>query len=187
MIWHSQGFSPRAYVSIALPLPVGSESVCEILDFEIQDGSVDLAKLPALLNRTMPAGIRVLEAYESAVKIKHLTRLRAQITLEYDRGVPEQAERTIMELFSGGPVLVKKRTKSGGEAELDLTPMIFGLSMRKASAQELELTVLVSAQNPSCNPQLLVNAIERYLPEQKPDFARIKRLEIYDEQGNPFR
>ena len=166
---------------------MGSESVCEILDFEIQDGSVDLAKLPALLNRTMPAGIRVLEAYESAVKIKHLTRLRAQITLEYDRGVPEQAERTITELFSGGPVLVKKRTKSGGEAELDLTPMIFGLSMRKASAQELELTVLVSAQNPSCNPQLLVNAIERYLPEQKPDFARIKRLEIYDEQGNPFR
>ena len=187
MIWHSQGFSPRAYVSIALPLPVGSESVCEILDFEIQDGSVDLAKLPALLNRTMPAGIRVLEAYESTVKIKHLTRLRAQITLEYDRGVPEQAERTITELFSGGPVLVKKRTKSGGEAELDLTPMIFGLSMRKASVQELELTVLVSAQNPSCNPQLLVNAIERYLPEQKPDFARIKRLEIYDEQGNPFR
>ena len=77
--------------------------------------------------------------------------------------------------------------RSGGEGELDLTPMIFGLSMRKAYAQELELTVLVSAQNPSCNPQLLVNAIERYLPEQKPDFARINRLEIYDEQGNPFR
>ena len=187
LLHHSQGYTPHAYVSVLLPLSVGTESVCEILDFEIQDGSVDLAKLPALLNRTMPAGIRVLEAYESAVKIKHLTRLRAQITLEYDRGVPEQAERTITELFSGGPVLVKKRTKSGGEAELDLTPMIFGLSMRKASAQELELTVLVSAQNPSCNPQLLVNAIECYLPEQKPDFARIKRLEIYDEQGNPFR
>ena len=186
-IKHSNGFHPHPILSIVLPLPVGQSSDCEILDFEIQDGSVDLAKLPALLNRTMPAGIRVLEAYESTVKIKHLTRLRAQITLEYDRGVPEQAERTITELFSGGPVLVKKRTKSGGEAELDLTPMIFGLSMRKASAQELELTVLVSAQNPSCNPQLLVNAIERYLPEQKPDFARIKRLEIYDEQGNPFR
>ena len=84
-------------------------------------------------------------------------------------------------------MLVKKRTKSGGETELDLKPMIFALSLREASAQELELTALVSAQNPSCNPQLLVNAIEHYLPEQKPDFARIKRLEIYDEQGNPFR
>ena len=66
MIWHSQGFSPRAYVSIALPLPVGSESCCEILDFEIQDGSVDLEKLPALLNRTMPAGIRVLRGQDQA-------------------------------------------------------------------------------------------------------------------------
>ena len=28
MIWHSQGFSPRAYVSIALPLPVGSGRLC---------------------------------------------------------------------------------------------------------------------------------------------------------------
>ena len=180
MIWHSQGFSPRAYVSIALPLPVGSESVCEILDFEIQDGSVDLTKLPTLL-------IRVLEAYESAVKIKHLTRLHAQITLEYDRGIPGQAQQAIAKLFADGPVLVKKRTKSGDETELDLKPMIFSLSMREASAQELELTALVSAQNPSCNPQLLVNAIEHYLPEQKPDFARTRRLEIYDEQGNLFR
>ena len=164
MIWHSQGFSPRAYVSIALPLPVGSESVCEILDFEIQDGSVDLTKLPTLLNRTMPAGIR-----------------------EYDRGIPGQAQQAIAKLFADGPVLVKKRTKSGDKTELDLKPMIFSLSMREASAQELELTVLVSAQNPSCNLQLLVNAIEHYLPEQKPDFARTRRLEIYDEQGNLFR
>ena len=140
MIWHSQGFSPRAYVSIALPLPVGSESCCEILDFEIQDGSVDLEKLPALLNRTMPAGIRVLRAYESAVKIKHLTRLQAEITLEYDAGVPETAQSRIAALFSGGPVLVKKRTKSGGEAELDLQPMIFACSLRQPSRQELELT-----------------------------------------------
>ena len=105
-IWQTQGFNKHAYVSIALPLPVGSESCCEILDFEIQDGSVDLEKLPALLNRTMPAGIRVLRAYESAVKIKHLTRLQAEITLEYDAGVPETAQSRIAALFSDGPVLV---------------------------------------------------------------------------------
>ena len=60
--------------------------------------------------------------------------------------------------------------------EVNARPMIFALSLREASAQELELTALVSAQNPSCNPQLLVNAIEAYLPECKPDFARIRRL-----------
>ena len=118
LIWHSQGFSPRAYVSIALPLSVGVESRCEILDFEIEDGSADLAKLPELLNRTMPVGIRVLRAYESAVKIKHLTRLQAEITLEYDAGVPETAQSRIAAPVSDGPGLVKNRTKSGGEAEL---------------------------------------------------------------------
>ena len=146
-----------------------------------------MEKLPELLNRTMPSGIRVLMAYESSVKIRHLARLRAQITLEYDGSVPEAAQRQIAALFSGGPVLVKKRTKSGGEVDLDLKPMIFELTMRAVSPQELEMDVLVSAQNPSCNPQLLGNAIEAYLPDMKPDFVRIKRIEIYDEQGNLFR
>ena len=73
------------------------------------------------------------------------------------------------------------------EAELDLKPMIFELELRQPSAQELDLTALVAAQNPSCNPQLLANAVELYLPELRPDFVRIRRLEIYDEQGNPFR
>ena len=76
LIWHSQGFSPRAYVSIALPLSVGVESRCEILDFEIEDGSADLAKLPELLNRTMPAGIRVLRAYERRSR-RCLPRMRS--------------------------------------------------------------------------------------------------------------
>ena len=91
LIWHSQGFSPRAYVSIALPLSVGVESRCEILDFEIEDGSADLAKLPELLNR-------VLRAYESAVKVKHLTYLQSEVTLEYDGGVPDGAETALAAL-----------------------------------------------------------------------------------------
>ena len=62
LIWHSQGYSPRAYVSIALPLSVGTESGCEILDFSVEDGAADLARLPELLNRTMPKGVRVLSA-----------------------------------------------------------------------------------------------------------------------------
>ena len=38
LIRHSQGFTPRAHVSIALPLPVGTESVCELLDFDLAEG-----------------------------------------------------------------------------------------------------------------------------------------------------
>ena len=37
LLKHSQGFTPRAIVSIALPLSVGMESQCELLDFELED------------------------------------------------------------------------------------------------------------------------------------------------------
>ena len=185
MIWHSQGFSPRAYVSIALPLPVGSESGCEILDFEIQDGSVDLAKLPALLNRTMPAGIRVLEAYESAVKIKHLTRLRAQITLEYDDGVPAGAEREIAALLFQPQLMVEKRTKRGME-ETDIRGLLQTCEIT-FRPDGLLLDCIVSAQNPPLNPILLVTAIERYLPALRPSFAKCRRIEMLDAAGEVFR
>lgn len=63
----------------------------------------------------MPACIRVLRAYESAVKIKHLTRLQAEITLEYDAGVPETAQSRIAALFSGGPVLSRSAPRAAAK------------------------------------------------------------------------
>ena len=187
LIWHSQGFSPRAYVSIALPLSVGVESVCEILEFEVEDGSVDMAQLPARLNATLPAGVRVVQAYQSDVKMKHLSRLQAGITLEYDGGIPDGAQAAVAQLFAQPSIPMKKRAKRGGETEVDIRPMLFSLELRAVSPQELQLTAVVAAQNPSLNPQLLVGAIETYLPQYAPSFARIRRAEVFDETMHPFR
>ena len=186
LIWHSQGFSPRAYVSIALPLPVGMESRCEILDFEIEDGSVELETLPARLNAVLPSGIRVLSAYESARKIKELTRLRAEVTLEYDKGVPQDAQKALAALIARDSIVITKRSKKG-DKELDIRPLVFALSIAAVSEHELRLECVLSAQNPGLNPLLLVTAIETHLPELKPDFARAGRIEALDEQENPFR
>ena len=110
LIWHSQGFSPRAYVSIALPLPVGMESRCEILDFEIEDGAVELPALAGRLNAVLPAGIRVLSAYESARKVKELTRLQAEVTLEYDGGIPEGAQQALGAFFARESIVITKHS-----------------------------------------------------------------------------
>ena len=186
LIWHSHGFSPRAYVSIALPLSVGVSSRCEILDFEIEDGSADLQALPERLNRTLPKGVRVLHAYESAVKVKHLAYLKASVTLEYDAGIPSGAVAAITSLFAGESVRIVKHGKKG-EQEVDLRPLIRELTLCPVSEQELCITAIVSAQNPGLNPQLLVQAIEAYLPSFRADFARIERLEIFDEAMEVFR
>ena len=35
VLHHSQGYTPHAYVSMLLPLSVGTESVCEIMEYEL--------------------------------------------------------------------------------------------------------------------------------------------------------
>lgn len=186
MIWHSQGFSPRAYVSIALPLSVGMSSQCEILDFEIEDGSVELSLVPEKLNATLPEGIRVLCAYNSDRKIRHLAYLAADVSLEYDGGVPEGAEKAVAALFARPSLCVRKRTKRG-EADLDLIPLIRSPELERSGENELILHAVVTALNPTLNPQLLVSAIEAELPAFAPDFSTVFRREVYDGEMKVFR
>ena len=183
---HTQGFSPRAMVSIALPLSVGVESCCEILDYELVGQELSFEEIRERLNRALPAGVRVLEAYDSPRKPRELTHLDVAIRLEYDNGVPAGTEDDIRELFARESIIVTKRGKNG-PVDQDIIPMISGLDITATSGQELELTARVCAQNPSLNPQQLITAIETNLPGHKPDFTRIFRREVIDSQGNIFR
>ena len=186
MVKHSQGFTPRAIVSIALPLSVGTESSCELLDVELEGEVPACDVIRAELNRTMPVGIRVLEVYEAQRKIKELTHLQAQVVLEYDNGVPETAAEQISAMLTGESLIMVKHSRKG-ETETDLLPMLQNFSITQTDAQTLCLDVRVCAQNPSLNPQLLAQAVEKYLPAVKPDFAFSRRLEIYDTNGEVFR
>ena len=183
---HTQGFSPRAMVSIALPLSVGVESRCEILDYELVGQELSDEEIKERLNRALPAGVRVLDAYDSPRKPRELTHLDVAIRLEYDNGVPEGTVEAIRELFARESVIVTKRGKNG-PVDQDIIPMISNLDIIQISSQELELTARVCAQNPSLNPQQMVTAIEANLPGHKPDFTRIFRREVLDSQGNIFR
>ena len=187
-IYHSQGYSPRAHVSMALPLPVGTESQCELLDFAFAEGAqLPLESLPAQLNAVLPAGIRVLSAWEGGKKLKELTYLDASLTLQYDHGLPAGAGEKILAFFqSGQPVVVPKRTKTG-QTQLDIQPMIQAVSILGCWETTLQLQCRVCAQNPSLNPMLLPEALRLHRPELAPDFAKARRLEILDSSGAQFR
>lgn len=185
MLKHTGGFNQHAYVSLALPLPVGTESHCEILDYTLED-SIAPEELKSRLNAALPEGIRVIEVYESDEKLKYLTHLSARVELSYDGGVPEGAEKSIEELFRRPALEVEKKGKNG-ISELDIRPMILSLGVRKTSGEQLALDAVVCAQNPSLNPALLEAAVSRYLPEFRPDVSRVIRLEMLRNDGTAFR
>lgn len=182
VLHHSQGYTPHAYVSMLLPLSVGTESVCEIMEYELD---ADIAISPEDMNAVLPQGVRVLCVYESDRKAKFLTELSVELTLIYDNGVPADADKRIHALLNVEELTVEKRTKRGME-ETDIRPMIRKVEC-SVSADQIVLTAHISAQNPSLNPVLLTAAIERYMPQDKPDFVRYRRIEVFDESGELFR
>ncbi len=186
MVKHSQGFTPRAIVSIALPLSVGVESGCELLDLELEGQVPACEEITAMVNGALPEGIRILQTYEAQRKIKELTTLKARLYLEYDEGVPAGAADGIRELLTGESLIMEKHSRKGN-TQTDLLPLLKSWDMEQTDEKTLVLNLTVCAQNPSLNPQLIAGAIEKYLPEFKPDFAWNQRMEIFDDQGNIFR
>lgn len=183
---HTQGYNPRPSVSIALPLSVGVESHCELLDFELDGVSLSCDEITCRLNQTLVSGVVVYDTYETGRKLKDLALLDCTVTLEYDRGVPVGAENAIRELFSRESVIVTKKSKNGLQDQ-DIIPMIRNLDVVSGEDGVLQIRALICCQNPTLKPAQMVSAIEKYLPEYIPDFSKCSRNEIYDTNKVIFR
>lgn len=183
---HTQGFNPRPSVSIAMPLSVGVESVCELLDFDLSGETVPCDEITDRLNKALVSGVRVLKTYNTGRKLRELAFLRALVALEYDDGVPVNAENTIVALFKNESVIVPKKGKNGIQDQ-DIIPMIQSVDAIRAGEKELVLDCVVCCQNPTLNPMQLVAAINLYLPDLTPSFAKCKRVEIFDGDHTVFR
>ena len=186
LLTHTQGFNPRPSVSIALPLSVGIESRCELLDFELEGDKLPNEEIMDRLNNNLISGVKILAVYDDFSKIKNLAFLDCILTLEYDTGIPETAETALQELFSRQEVIVEKRTKNGPKPE-NIVPLIRSIRFEKQGAHILQIHARVCCQNPALNPMQMYTAIEMYLPQLKPDFVTCSRVEIYDINETLFR
>ena len=186
LLTHTQGFNPRPSVSIALPLSVGIESRCELLDFDLEGQKVSNEEIMSRLNENLVSGVKILAVYDDFSKIKNLAYLDCVLTLEYDKGVPQDCETQLKELFGREEVIVEKRTKNGPKQE-NIIPLIKKLDIICESSNEISLQARICCQNPALNPMQMAAAIELYLPDMKPDFVKSRRVEVYDSNESVFR
>ena len=180
---YSEGFNPHPLISILLPLPVGCASVCELMDFRLA-GEFDAAAVAERLGAAMPEGIVPLEAYPSERKAKELKWIRVDGVLEYDRAGTAAAAAAAAELFSGN-VTVTRRTKRG-EGEFALSDWVRDMEF-SAGEGAMAVKAVISAQEPTVNPELIAAALRQNLPQFAPDFARFSRVETYDADMKIFR
>lgn len=186
LLKHTQGYNPRPSVSIALPLSVGTESICELLDFDLDGDAIPCSEIQQRLNNALVDGVRVLQVYDNGRKIRELSKLRCLVTLEYDNGVPENCEVAIQELFNREALTVAKKSKTG-DTQQDIIPLINHIAVCREGENVIKLDAVICCQNPSLNPAQLTAAISKELPQYAPDFSKICRLELYDQQNEIFR
>lgn len=183
---HTQGFNPRPSVSIALPLSVGIDSICEFLDFDLDGEKIPNEVILEKLNQCLVDGVLVKDVYDDFQKIKNIAFLDCCLSMEYDNGVPDGAVQEIAALFSQDELIVEKKSKNG-VTEQNIIPMIKSVEVSRTDETTVQIAARICCQNPSLNPMQLHAAIVKYQPENAPDFVMCSRKEIYDQQEKVFR
>ena len=183
---YSEGFNPHAQISILLPLSVGVSSVCELMDFQLKD-DVPLAEMPEKLTSVMPEGIVVHEVYLSENKAKYLKWLEISGRLEYDDRDLYQTADSLAAFYRKPELVITRKTKRG-EGEMDIIPAIRELSVSTSrDSSFVTIEAVISAQEPTLNPDHLIAALRQHAPELEPDFAAFTRRQVYLETGEVFR
>ena len=180
---YSEGFNPHAKISVLMPLSVGTESLCQLADVELQKES-DLQELPQRLNAVVPEGVHFLKAYREAAKPAELKELFARISFIYDRVPAPDAVEKLDGLFAANELIVNRKTKRG-EGEFDIRPCYHGLQVY-ATDRGINLEAFLSASEPVLRPELLTAAVGRYMQELMPDEVHYKRVQLFHVNGSIF-
>lgn len=187
-IRHTAGYHPHPYVSIPLPLPLGFSSDCEIMEFGLVEGST-VETLPEQMNRALPNGIQVLSCYDGGLAFKKLCYVRYDITLEFDSPIAEQAADAMQALLNRESFVVQKRSKKAksGFTEVDIIPLVEAAEEIRPEGTFLYLTLLLKAQNPGLNPDVLLQGFRGEHPELPIIYSACHRREILDDQKQIYR
>lgn len=174
---YSEGFNPHPIISIILPLSVGCSSVCELMDFRLKQ-ECRLDRLPVELTAVMPEGIEAIEAYEPLRKAAELKWLAIEGIFEYDNRSAADMAPELIKIFAQDEIIVPKKTKRG-MGEFDVKSAIKEIAFN-ADGNNVKVNAVISAQEPTLNPELLTEALRLKAEEIAPDFAKYTRTETYD-------
>ena len=186
-MWYTQGFNPHAKVIFGLPLSVGTESECEMIDLRL-DRDISPSELRDRLNHELTEEMRVEEVYEPTTKFADIGWAKYEMNLKFE-GADEETAKTMQKLFETSPLTMTKKTKSG-EKEIDLIPMIKSIRVtyNPDRAGQIHISTVLSASGSEyLNPEMLINAAKREIGILSGDPAReeysILRTHVYAADG----
>jgi len=189
---YSEGFNPHPYMSVALPLSVGYESVCELMDFKTSQEALP-ENLPGMLSDKLPEGLKILEAYAPERKFDEIAWVKVSGLMYYDTGAAPGTAELLVERFAEGSIVIQKKTKRG-ISDIDIAPFIRDAVFISNEPDPCDrrsadvcISAELSAQDPTINPDNLISALEGEYISLKPDFTSFARQSMFDKNHSLFR
>jgi radical SAM-linked protein len=184
-IWFTEGFNPHAFLTFAMPLSLGFESLCETVDFRLME-EVDLNELAKRINDALPVDMTVKEIYVYNTSPNDIRWAEYKIIFNNpDNCLIEKAESVL----SADEILVLKKGKQGRkkvEKEVNIKEYIKSFELNEDNGKLILNTVLSSGTSININPMLLIGALVKDTETDEQDVDIIK-IQSYKENMEVFK
>ena len=152
-VWYSQGFNPHIYMTFTLPLSLGHESICESVDFRLNEELSEQEILKAL-EGALPEGIELVSATAPDYEAKNIAFARYDITLY---GQSDEILNAIEGYNNLEQAIVVKTTKKG-QKDINLKDLIKDIQIIDKKDGEVVFTAIYPAGlSLNINPSLLLD------------------------------
>ncbi len=185
-IWYSEGFNPQPKIVFAVPLPVGVESECELMDIKI-NSPMPFDEIKERIQANFPIEMKVLDVYSPTQKFKNIGFIDYTIRLYVNSSSEDICEK-IEHLFKSECRIIKK--SKSGEKEINISEYV---KLAKATNKQeyIEIHAILSADSERyLNPELFIEAIKQNLSimnsEGIDEYSTVYRNKMLDFDLNEF-
>lgn len=180
-VHYTGGFHPHMEAVFAAALPLGMESIGEILEVRFAE-PVELETARVQLQQALPEGLELLTAYEPVHKMGELAYVRYRVTLPSEQ--PEVLLEQWQQFLEQPEVLVEKKSKRGVRT-VDLLPQI-DCQLAEVAEQAVRWEWCLSVGQPeSVNPMLILTAFAQFAGIS-PEFPEICRFQLCTKEKTEF-
>jgi len=180
-VWYTEGFNPHLYMTFALPLSLGFESDYNVLDIRVLDDDYDISVLPEKLNAVCPPYITFFDVAEPQKKAGDVAAAEFNITFD-DNGV---IAKDINDFLGRDSIVVLKKTKKGGEKEIEVADKIKAFSLENNDGNTKLKITLPAGSVENLNPELFLN---KFFEESGKYYCYVvNRTAILDSNGKLFK
>lgn len=161
-LWYTEGYNPHPYITFALPLSLGMESLCESMDMRIEGDSSN-EEIFEMLKGSMPPGIEITEVTDPVYDPKKIAFGEFDIFFDCEGKVNEISE-LINDMLSKDELIVQKLGKKSGRKvlkDINFIEYVKSCSVANFGERVKVNLVLPAGSTTNINPSLLADEIQK--------------------------